>query len=92
MSIVTIVVKDESMIVSDKKEPKSRLVWRAAGLDVYVLGSIAGWRKQDQARHLAMTACIDRHIPVVSLKKQCGCGEGKKQPSTNIDMYKKGLL
>lgn len=91
MNAVTIVVEDESMTVENERVHKARLVWRSAGLDVYVLGSIAGWKKQDQARHLAMAACIERHIPVVSLRLQCGCDQ-KKHPSTNIDMYKKGLL
>lgn len=69
MPHITIEVKDECMKVHYDKLAKSRLVWRAPDLDVFVKGSLAG-RKWEQAANLAMQECIIRHIPVISLRAQ----------------------
>lgn len=67
MAIITIEVLDECMTIRYAQLPKSRVVWRAPGLEVRVKGSLAGC-KWEQAANLAMHECLNRHIPVISLR------------------------
>lgn len=68
MLLITIEVKDESLTVHDDKLKKSREVWRAAGLIVYVKGAMDK-KQYEQARNLVMNYCENVHIPVISIKK-----------------------
>ena len=90
--MITILVHYGNMTVYERRLPGSRLVWRAPGLDVYVKGELTGDKLHfEQAANLALNACIARHIPAVSLRYQKSSNQ-KRNPSTNIDMYKKGLF
>ena len=66
--MMTIEIVYGVMRVHYSKLPKARLVWQAAGLNVYVKGSLGGKYAYEQAANLAMQECIHRHIPVISLK------------------------
>lgn len=90
MSIVTIIIEDERMTVIPQRIAKSRLVWRAAGLDVFVIGAMDKLQFE-QASQLAMIECQTRHIPLISLRYQKSATT-RSNSSTEIDMYKKGLL
>lgn len=46
--------------------PKSRLEWRAPGLEVYLRGSFS--KVYDQAANLAMNYALSIHIPAISLR------------------------
>lgn len=90
--MITILVHYGSMTVCEGRLNGSRLVWRAAGLDVYVLGTLTGDKLHfEQACNLAVNACIGRHIPAASLRYQKSSNQ-KRNPSTSIDMYKKEML
>lgn len=66
MRLITIVVKEYGMMtVCEGKEPHATLQWQAPGLDIYTKGPIAKW--YDQACHMANTAALDMHIPLISL-------------------------
>jgi len=68
MLLITIEVKEESLTVHDDKLKGCREVWRAAGLLVYVKGSM-NKKQYEQARNLVMNYCENIHIPVSSLRK-----------------------
>jgi len=90
--MITILVHYGVMTVCEGKLSGSTLTWRASGLDVYVKGALTGDKLHfEQAQNLALNVCIDRHIPCVSLRYQKSSNQ-KRQPSTNIDMYKNGLF
>lgn len=92
VTMITILVHYGNMTVCEGRLSGSRLVWRAAGLYVYVLGTLTGDKLHfEQACNLAVNACIERHIPAVSLRYQKSSNQ-KSFASTNVDMYKKGLL
>jgi hypothetical protein len=82
---------EEIMQVEYSRMAKSRLVWIAPGLNVYVLGSIADKFKFEQASNMALQECINRHIPASSLRYQRNCGCSGRS-STDVNMYKKGLF
>lgn len=88
--VMTIVIKDETMIVRYEGVKGSRLVWRAAGLDVMVVGQMDKMQFET-AGNFAINECLNRHIPVLSLRYQRSAVTRSNQ-STDIDMYKKGLL
>ena len=69
MAIITFEVADHVIIEKEGKSPKSRLAFKAAGLDIYVKGS-SSYHHSDCIPNLAMNACIARHIPVISLRRQ----------------------
>lgn len=68
MNMITIVVKYGSVTVVEGRLPKSRLIFTSAGLAVYQLGSSAEIH-EDCIPNVAMNACLDRHIPLISLRR-----------------------
>lgn len=68
MSMITIFVRYGSVTVVEGRLPKSRLIFTAAGLAVYQLGSSSEIH-EDCIPNVAMNACIARHIPVISLRR-----------------------
>lgn len=91
MSIITIKVKYDTMTVHEGKLPHARLVWRASGLDVCVLGSIAKDLLFEQASHLALIECQNRHIPLISLRYQKGT-RNEHQTGKKLDTFTKPLF
>lgn len=68
MILITIEVKNSVMVCHEGKIPKSRLVWVAAGLEVYVLGPLAPGT-YDQAANLAMNYAEGVNIPASWLRR-----------------------
>ena len=69
MRLITIDVKDESMVVVEGVLKGSRREWTVTGqLDIFVKGKINGV-KWDQAGNLALNVCCEMHIPAISLKR-----------------------
>lgn len=64
---ITIEVAYNNMKVHEEKKKRSRLVWYAAGLEVYVLGALKGGL-YGQAANLAMNYAESIHIPASALK------------------------
>lgn len=69
MSIITFDVSDEKIVEAEGKLPKARLAFLAAGLEIWVKGS-SKYHHSDCIPNMAMNACIARHIPVISLRRQ----------------------
>ena len=67
--ILTIQVSQNSMIVRDGKLPKSKLKYRAPGLEIYLIGEISVSRRAG-VNQVAFDICIARHIPLISLSAQ----------------------
>jgi len=67
MEVITIEVRDNSVLVHDGKLPRARLKWQAAGLDIYLVGAVTAPRR-DKVQYTAMEACRARHIPLLTLK------------------------
>lgn len=65
---ITIVRQPIGWVVVDGVQPKSRLVWHAAGLDVYVRGPISG-RDFPTVANIAMNEAIARRIPARALRE-----------------------
>lgn len=68
MSMITLVVEYGRVTVVEGRLPKSRLIFTSAGLAVYQLGS-SDEIHTDCIPNIAMNACIDRRIPVISLRR-----------------------
>jgi hypothetical protein len=66
--MITIVVKYGSVTVVEGRLPKSRLIFTAAGLAVYQLGSSSEIH-EDCIPNVAMNAALERHIPLISMKR-----------------------
>lgn len=69
MSIITFKISEGSIVEHSGKLPKARIAFKAAGLDIYTLGSSTS-HHSDCIPNMAMNACIARHIPVISLRRQ----------------------
>lgn len=68
MTLITIEVKYDVMTVKMGKLKRSRLVWTAPGVQIYVIGSLDGML-YEQASNLAMNYCQGMHIPASSLRR-----------------------
>lgn len=66
--LITIEVKYGRMTVHYEKLPKAKLVFQAAGLDIFVKGSSSEIH-DDALPNLAMQECLSRHIPLISLRR-----------------------
>jgi len=64
----TLVVTDGTIEFHYGRLPKTRVVWRARGIEFWVKGSLGGMR-YEQAANLAMQECVSLHIPLISLRK-----------------------
>lgn len=69
MEHITIEVSDEKIVVVQGQSARARLVFLAAGLSIWVKGS-SKYHHTDCIPNLAMNACLDRHIPLISLRRQ----------------------
>lgn len=69
MILITLNVSDEMIVECEGRLPKSRLVFMGAGIEIYVVGS-SKYHHSDCIPNMAMNACIARHIPVISLRRQ----------------------
>jgi hypothetical protein len=65
---LTIVVKNGLVILDYGKHIKSRLVFTANGLEIYQKGASSDLH-EDCIPNLAMQACIERKIPVLTLRR-----------------------
>lgn len=90
MEIITIEIKEASVIVHDGRLAGSRIYMEAANLRIYKIGVVTSSRKDDVFWH-CQNQCIVRHIPLSQLRRVgCGCGQkqGKKALS---DDFLRGL-
>lgn len=69
MTIITFKISDEMIVEHDGKLPKSRIAFRGAGIEIYVVG-VSKYHHPDCVPNMAMNACIARHIPVISLRRE----------------------
>lgn len=65
---VTIEVDEDFMVVEYGQPAGSRLMWKAAGIDIYVKGALNDM-DYERAQHLAMIVCDNENIPVSSLRR-----------------------
>lgn len=88
MAIITIENKYGLLVVHEGQATKhSRLEWRGAGLEVYLVGSFAS--QYDQAANLAMNYAQSIHVPVTSMRR-VGVSKSisrKKITSNSINMF-----
>lgn len=91
MILITIENRYGMLVVHEYQQAKnSRLEWRGAGIEFYLLGSFA--KEYDVAANLAANVCQEKHIPVASLRR-VGVSKSprrKSQTSKSIDMFSKG--
>lgn len=89
MSDITILVSDESMKVVYERVSRSTLRYSADGLMVYVLGQ-SKYHHDDCLRNLALSECLLRHIPVITLRdRRHPLRAGKAIRSDTQDMFSK---
>jgi len=55
------------IIVLDGRAKKARLKWTADTLEIYLLGSVTK-QNRDALNHMAMQACLSRHISIFALR------------------------
>jgi hypothetical protein len=67
MEIITIRATATALEVVDGRVKRSRLKYRAPGLEIYLIGSVSVPRRA-AVNHLAMECALARHIPLMSLK------------------------
>jgi hypothetical protein len=67
MEKITLVVKYQYIKEEQGKLKRSRLVWKGAGIEIYVLGPLSG-HLFNEAGYVAQMSCEKRHIPVSSLR------------------------
>jgi hypothetical protein len=86
MESITIVCYPTSTLVFDGIA--GRLMWQAPGLDIYLSGkyTTARWAT---VQHMAVEACVARHIPALSLWRVSGHREVKPKKR---DAKQKGLF
>lgn len=65
---VTIIVTDDLIEVAYGQESGSRHMWRGAGVNVYVKGSVDD-ADYERVQHMAMVVADEAHIPVSSLRR-----------------------
>lgn len=65
---VTIVVTDDFLEVEYGQTHGARLMWRGAGIMVYVKGSVND-ADYERVQHMAMVVADEAHIPVSSLRR-----------------------
>lgn len=68
MAIITIEVKYGRVTVHNEKLPRAKLAFQAAGLDIYSRGTSSDIH-EDCIPNLAMQECLNRHIPLISLRR-----------------------
>lgn len=68
MSEITFVIEDECITVIDCKVAGARVGFIAAGLTIYIDG-VCVHQHPDCLSNLAMQACLERHIPLISLRR-----------------------
>lgn len=69
MAIITIESKNGSLLLHDGKLPKSTLEWRGDGVECYKKGSFPT-QQYHAACNLLNNWALDRHIPLVSIRRQ----------------------
>jgi hypothetical protein len=68
MTEITLVIEDEMITVIDCKVVGARVGFIASGLTIYIDGSLVH-QHPDCLNNLAMNACLERHIPLISLRR-----------------------
>lgn len=68
MSEITFVIEDEAITVVNCKVVGARVGFVASGLTIYIDGTLVH-QHPDCLTNLAMQACLERHIPLISLRK-----------------------
>jgi len=68
MRLITIEVKQETMIAHEGKMPRARFMWFAPGLEIYVKGPLSGVA-YEQASNLALHVAMGMNIPAISVKR-----------------------
>jgi hypothetical protein len=69
VAIITFEIRGGVITSYDKKLPKAQLRFQADGLDVYVLGSLSDDNNYERVTNLAMSVCVERHIPIITLHR-----------------------
>jgi len=68
MSVITIEVKYDRATIHYGKLPRAKLAFQACGLDIYTKGTSSSLH-EDCIPNIAMNACLERHIPLISLRR-----------------------
>jgi len=61
----TICIGPKKMVLSTRREPKSRLHFTGGDIDIYVTGAVG--RRRDTLNYLALSVMRDNHIPLIQL-------------------------
>jgi len=69
METITIVVRDNSIVVVDGKVSGARLKYWSDTLHIYLKGAVP-IRKRDMVNYHAFAAALARHIPLITLKSE----------------------
>lgn len=78
---MTICLSDETLVMIEGRVSGSRLVYQAAGINFYQEG-VSKYHHDDCVPNMVMNACLERHIPVVSLRRVKAVNAGKKPIDT----------